>query len=1597
MLLKVVPLLKDGLSIRGSSEMVVACFTFAIILASKSQLTDNVLDGVMKAVSGAVQHETLDAGLICLAILTQQKPDQSLTKRVITKLEKINDLEARLQNLKKAYDLEGFVFAIIQGSLSAVRAEKQNARLSFVERLLFAELIEPPNLVLVIDSLLTLLKSADQDVSSASVRDSVVDLLRRLNDSEQFSPLLADAVKKSSSNSALLEASLQIMIDEPEALPADVDEMDVDSAAPSQPQDDFIRALKHVPQRTVDEHSFLSHSPSHLFKPLLEAFRLATQSKRGVQTFLELPLWRSFTAIDEPLFASFFVRVFSGPRPLQVRRAALNAVGDWLSKLADFDTQAILPYILLQLVDPAQEIRKAASEVLLAMSHAFPSVFVDGETFKQWGVKELYGSGNHNWPLTFVATKDVSKIMERAVIPILEECVLEPTQIQRAIKSALGPSSGSNHANVKTPSVDLKKYLRQSFFRLILTHISSTPLYSVKVGLLGLLADIEKVGGIQKQKGLMSLLLHWASLTHEEVEKLASSECLNTHEINMAVCSIVSSTEHDAVEILLGLTSNPKRSDFTPAVSERIQSLWPQLSTDQQIRAADSLLDLMFDHEAELLHRSQIGRHVFQSVDLSTVVLAHILDKVLLSLDAMKEYSPASKRRRNNENRAVPLNKSLSEAKITNVSKLTFVLELIDNTTPEWRPDLSGNLFNVLVALNQLRLQNQSGMSYLLSLSLGILLRIFRDAASHSSKVDFSTVRLDVIIDCMHASSSHQVQNTSLLLIVAVASMAPELVLDSIIPVFTFMGTTVLGRDDEYSNYVVDQTMDKVIPPLIESFRNRGQDLIAETSDLTFSFAVAYEHIPPHRRLRLFKKLVSNLGDVTFLWVLISSLTRRYRDQVDVVSFIVGLVNTFGVDVQLKTCENLVVHVQDALTSQSGRPTTVAELEDANDSVSPSMILSSLRTLNIILTQSNIRSKLASSNQSVKTGTDVLMPLWKVLLGRMICLVQTPDLDDELSAAANDVLSSLLSLVPALTFIDIAEHFIHAEKEIFGRRVLRLLEARLHAQYQRSPALQTKTMSFLQTLYRVLKESGDKTCKHAAIACVDRICEIYGRKDIPAVVEAARLISGDSCLGSSDTDINNLALLSLSSMAEIAKDAMVPIIPQMMPKIFGLLQLSLEEDSEDFKLHNATFSLVSALIVHVPFIISDEYLDQIIAVSAESRNSALNVEAHDVRGQCLQLIGKNIELAKIVGSLQRTWATTIENDVSAVQQALSLLENSVKVSSKSTIVKNVDKLSSFLLQAFDLRRVQFTNRTEDSYTDTNVSEVERNINTVAIEIIYKLSDTTFRPIFLQLADWATKCLDLNPSNLPKAQRLRTTTFFKFTAHFFNTLKSIVTSYATHIVEPAIAVLNDIPNISSKHKPKSRNRHPSANDDKDTIFLYLATLSALSTALTHDHNAHFSNPSLFTPLAESLVAQLHLASHPAYTPHTTSAVLPTIVKLATAVVDTPEHLKKLNSLICALRRAEHREVRLASVRVHLALAGTATQSPADEEDGGDGREPEGEEGVGIAEEWCGTVLSVGEGMVYVNEMLEDEDEEVEAGIRTLVRRVRNVLGEEGIFE
>ena len=65
--------------------------------------------------------------------------------------------------------------------------------------------------------------------------------------------------------------------------------------------------------------------------------------------------------------------------------------------------------------------------------------------------------------------------------------------------------------------------------------------------------------------------------------------------------------------------------------------------------------------------------------------------------------------------------------------------------------------------------------------------------------------RIDTLIACVRTSGNPQVHNRTLLLLATLAEIVPELILAHVMPIFTFMGASVLRQDDEYSNHVVEQ------------------------------------------------------------------------------------------------------------------------------------------------------------------------------------------------------------------------------------------------------------------------------------------------------------------------------------------------------------------------------------------------------------------------------------------------------------------------------------------------------------------------------------------------------------------------------------------------------------------------------------------------------------------------------------------------------------------------------------------------------------------------------------------------------------------------
>jgi len=160
--------------------------------------------------------------------------------------------------------------------------------------------------------------------------------------------------------------------------------------------------------------------------------------------------------------------------------------------------------------------------------------------------------------------------------------------------------------------------------------------------------------------------------------------------------------------------------------------------------------------------------------------------------------------------------------------------------------------------------------------------------------------RIDTLIACIRTSTNPQVQNRTLLLLSSLAQIVPDLILNHVMPIFTFMGASVLRQDDEYSAHVIEQTIKFVIPILANASR-------FDTAPIISAFIVNFDFIPKHRRLSLFKALLEALGSnrdiaITLFLLAEKSVQANEKSRSVIREFGIDLANSFALSTRLMVC-----------------------------------------------------------------------------------------------------------------------------------------------------------------------------------------------------------------------------------------------------------------------------------------------------------------------------------------------------------------------------------------------------------------------------------------------------------------------------------------------------------------------------------------------------------------------------------------------------------------------------------------------------------------------------------------------------------------------
>lgn len=1415
-IIRVLPVLSTAFTMKKVPELIISCYMISVVLAQKATLAEDVLDGLMESVVTSWTEETISSGLICLSVLAQRKSSVSLPKRVFKAIVRLENPMRQLSEATTQYQTSRLLLGLVAGCVSDLNKQKDNTRISLLSAILGAAVLNEDETKEAMSMVLRAASNTEETRGmSLDIQTQLADLVHELSRSQSLHPVFQKALAESSTNVAALEHNLQTVVEAPIEAKAleDVDMEDIDVA---QDVDTFTPALESLEGESLFPSSFLSEQTIPEFDSLVQVFALAADSEARLEQFANLPILGKAAATKSPQFLTFLVRVVTGPYPIGTRVTALNALSSELSTVSgDFDPQALLPFLLVALSDSSERIRREAAGALALIESVYKNNKKgDDSSTKPWAYDMIYGKGNQSTGVSWLPARDAQKVIERALLPELEEYILDPAYIGKVIDATMRGSVVSEESGAS----ELKRSLRTSFFTFLSSHIIRMPVFAPKFVLLRLLNNVKKISGASRTRELFPLLENWRSLSQKEVENICAKERLSAPEAEHSIVSIISPKDGNAIETLLDSVSpgpEPVRPAFVAAAFTRMKEIWAKTPEESHLVAAEKLLDISLGLSTNEAFADNC-RGVLRSVELSGPILVNFVKKIPVSLTDIEALGPAPKRRRTSQNNMVAMTVK-DEAELSKLmDKMTFILEIIDSSSPDSHPELADGLFQTLAALHHFKSQIQSGMSYLLSLTLGSLLAIVNKSRGAPKPLfDTSVIRADLVVDCVRTTDSPQVQNAALLLVAGLSVIAPELVLHSVMPIFTFMGSSVLRKDDDYSVSVIDQTIDQVVPALIQSLRNQKRDIVSGTSELLLSFTAAFEHIPSHRRLRLFHALISKLGTQDFLFAVLAMLANRYSVDKDVLTLMTGLVSDTTPVVELTTYSKYLNLVIDALKPKPGISQVLLGIGSDDGRDPQKVAVDLLRDLAHLFKHSSLKSKLEAVFDEATPAADESRACFSRVLQQVLDIGESVRSVKPVSQACGEVLGALFSTLSLVDFLDTIEVLLQRPNDDLRHKVLRLLENRLRQNPERDGQSQIRVLDFLPTLVRIIESSPDSLLKHAAVACIDRITEKYGRKDPSKVITAAKTVASSSCLGQADERIRIMGILCLASMAEVLGEAMIPALPDALTRSLSLLESSLVPGEENSRLHDAVFSLFSALFVHLPFMMSPTHLDKILVLSFKSTNADLEDTSEDSRLETLRLMAsRKMDLSVTLGAIDRNWEHAVEAGHTATNEVLEVLSLAVEKNAKSAVVKNVEMLSKILFKAFDLRREQAALGDKAIFDLSDLDEAESAMNDVTIKMIYKLNDSTFRPLFLKFVEWATAGVIKRDE---QAHLARLTTFYKFARVFFGTLQSIVTGYSNYILENVVEILD------------------TAGPSKTTKSLWLSTLQTLRNSFEHDQD------------------------------------------------------------------------------------------------------------------------------------------------------------------
>jgi U3 small nucleolar RNA-associated protein 10 len=1126
----------------------------------------------------------------------------------------------------------------------------------------------------------------------------------------------------------------------------------------------------------------------------------------------------------------------------------------------------------------------------------------------------------------------------------------------------------------------------------LLNHVKDAPTLELKISMLSMLDSINSPLKLQ----LLSPLLE-KTLNQSRTKKSTDLVAYLIHTYLPCNAASLGSKGDTTLALFLRLLANKDSLQGADEdgwqVSTRhfaLEQITPEFFADADAKAQQAIFSYLVDIATNgVQNEVRAAKMVLAKIDVDAKMFDDVLAAAARNLmGAAATSAPSNKRGRT-------IAESQPSAAV-DLYELVTVLELVESKTITKDEALVKPLFEVLTAMVNADLRDAPvSLEYINQLLMSALTRIIHHAEEKGANIEESALRVDIVVQCIRITGNPQTHNQALLLMATIASMFPECVLHNIMPVFTFMGANVLRQDDNYSFQVIQQTLEKILPPLVVSSRKSNNDdeaaLVLEVKPIIKVFVDALFHIPKHRRLRLFTVLIHTLGEDEFLYAIISLLLEKFTERLakgarseaeSLTEFSLTISQHFGPETQMKAILALLNGLLVLPNEKSEDVVMDKELHLFNVAEHNAKQLRQykLATLNFVgqlLTSKGFLNKVMTQGNASEEFNQTMQPFYlqsvEVILKIVTYFTEYRDAysvsKDAVPSIAKfwrailkvvyDVLDKVNALLPLDAFVNVISELIRHNDSAIRRKAMNIFNEKTisfdgHAPEGSEDTLVNMIGNFTAVIRKestssLASEEDSAINKQSALLCIASLAKILGNLYPGQFAEAIPVVISTDALQSSNAQLQISSLVCLTVICNEIGPRAVPHLPNFMPLVTDILDVTVKAENPNTLLQLGVVSALETIVTVLPHFVSPyitKMLDGLLHPSIYNFDAAhtQKVWIESKTRAVLSQLASNVSPRVLLGPVFAFYETAIKNGKKSTLALCSIVSQAIRAMSRDVMTSHYKQLFKFFLISFDVRRTH-----SKDFDESEINEIEDSIVSAFLDLVMKLNETLFKPLFLKVVDWAIVELAVDGFTGSEDSLKRVLFFYKLVDSLLEKLKSIFTPYYGYLIDDVITRLE---------------RYKEEEQPIDSLWNYI--MSALRKSFLYD-NDNLWSATKFEKIVDPVVDQILVTSKGTSSDYLTrmNTYVVSCVGQMAVTVSNDTLWKPLNHKVLLKTREDDPEIRLAALKCIEEFY------------------------IRLGEEW---LLFLAESISFLAELMEDDDVRVEKYVQQVNATIETHLGE-----